>query len=181
MLVAGLAVLLSLALFVGVLVLLVLVRRGAPARRTSPEYDASRRQAIRLLTGADPAHPVTTWHRDARRQAVPGDPLRKPFRAAVREALEVAVPAGRGLTIERDGTARLADARVFPEVSTAELRTRAREGSGLEIGLVLVNAEPPGDDPRRVALPVQVLFPALERAGRADLVARFGSLAERIP
>jgi hypothetical protein len=43
-----------------------------------------------------------------------------------------------------------------------------------------VDPEPPGTDPRWVALPVQVLFPALERAGRRDLVDRFEVLADRL-
>lgn len=183
MLLAGLAVLLSLVLFLGVLALLVLVRRGdAPAHRASPEYDARRREAVRLLTGADPEAPLRTWYRRERRDASPGDPLRPPFRVAAAEALRVAVPAAEAVRIEADGTARLyGGARVVPEVSTADLRERPPgEGSGLEIGLVLVNPEPPGNDPRRVALPIQVLFPALERAGRSDLVERFEDLAERI-
>lgn len=183
MLLAGVAVLLSLAMFLGVLAVLVLVRRGdAPAYRASPEYDASRRDALRLLIGASPELPARAWYRRGRRQASPGDPLRQPFRAAVAEALRVAVPAGEDVRIAPDGTARLSGgARVLPEVSTADLRVLPPgDGSGLEIGLVLVNPEPPGNDPRRVSLPVQILFPALERAGRSDLVERFRGLAERI-
>ena len=183
MMLAGLAVLLSLLMFVGVLVVLIVVRRGeAPAYRTSPEYDARRREAIRLLTGADPEGPVASWYRRNRRRAIPEDPLRDPFRAAAVEALRIAVPAARGLRIEPDGTARLHDgAHVLPEVSTADLRATARsEGAGFEIGLVLVNAEPPGSDPRRVSLPIQVLFPGLERGARHDLVERFQGLVERI-
>jgi hypothetical protein len=45
--------------------------------------------------------------------------------------------------------------------------------------LVLLNPEPPGGDARRVTLPVQVLFPALERAGREDLIRRFGEIRDR--
>ena len=184
MLLAGLAVLLSFLLFLAVLVLLVLVRRGdAPRMRTSPEYDARRREAVRLLTGAGPGAPLRSWYRRERGRPIPDDPLREPFRRAVAEALRVTVPGERGVRIEPDGTARLASgARVVPELSTAEFRERATgDEKGLEIGLVLVNAEPPGNDPRRVALPVQVLFPGLERAGRPDLVDRFRELAGRIP
>lgn len=188
MIVAGIAVLLSFLLFLGVLVVLVLVRRGdAPSRRTSREYDASRREAVRLLTGADSA-PATS--RSWRREAGPagstrdaGDAaLEAPFRSALAEALPVAVPGDRGLVVEPDGTARLGrDARIVAAVSTAGLRARGRGGGdGLEIGLVLVDPEPPGADPGWVALPVQVLFPALRRAGRADLVDRFEGLARRL-
>ncbi|MGH7563690.1 MAG: hypothetical protein ACREK5_04625 [Gemmatimonadota bacterium] len=180
MLLAGIAVLLSFVMFAGVLVVLVLVRRGdAPRYRASPEYDASRREAVRLMTGAEGGTGIRPWYRKERRKASPDDPLREPFRTAAAEALRVAVPAG--LRIEPDGTVRLSDGvRILPEVSTAELRQVARDGRGLEIGLVLVNPEPPGNDPHRVSLPVQVLFPALERAGRSDLVERFQGLAERI-
>ncbi|MGH7543754.1 MAG: hypothetical protein ACREK7_07415 [Gemmatimonadota bacterium] len=182
MIVAGIAVVLSLLLFLGVLVVLVLVRRGdAPARRTSPEYDASRREAVRLLTGLE-ASPATS--RSWRRRAGPAEdgPLEAPFRSALTEALRVAVPGDRGLFVEPDGTARLArSARIVGAVSTAGLRARGASGSdGLEIGLVLVDPEPPGTNPRWVALPVQILFPALERAGRLDLVDRFEGLARRL-
>ncbi|MGH7559209.1 MAG: hypothetical protein ACREMD_15790 [Gemmatimonadota bacterium] len=182
MVLAGIAVLLSFVMFLGVLVVLVLVRRGdAPRYRASPEYDASRREAVRLMTGADAETGIRPWYRRARRNANPDDPLREPFRAAAAEALQVAVPAERHVRFEPDGTARLSDGvRILPEVSTADLRQRARDGSGLEIGLVLVNPEPPGSHPRRVSVPVQVLFPALQRAGRSDLVERFQRLAERI-
>lgn len=182
MIVAGVAVLLSFLLFLTVLVVLVLVRRGdAPARRTSREYDASRREAVRLLTGAESV-PATSrsWRR---RVGVGGDThLEVPFRSALAEALRVAVPPDRGLVLEPDGTARLArDARVVAAVSTTGLRARGPGGGdGLAIGLVLVDPEPPGADPRWVALPVQVLFPALERAGRTDLVERFEDLARRL-
>lgn len=181
MLLAGLAVLLSVALFLGVLALLVLVRReGLPAHRTSREYDARRREAIRLLTGSDATAPPAAWYRRERRRASPGDPLAPPFRALAAEALGVAVP--EAVQVGADGAAQLASgARVVAELSTADLKERATaEESGLEIGLVLVNPEPPGPDARRVTLPVQVLFPALERAGRSDLVEGFRSLAERI-
>ena len=173
--------LLSVALFVGVLALLVLVRReGLPAHRTSREYDARRREAIRLLTGSEAIAPPAAWYRRGRRRAGPGDPLGPSVRALAAEALEVAVP--QAVRMGADGAAQLpGGARVVPGLSTAELRERApAEGPGLEIGLVLVNPEPPGPDARRVTLPVQVLFPALERAGRSDLVDGFRSLAERI-
>ncbi|HKY60948.1 MAG TPA: hypothetical protein VJP59_08050 [Gemmatimonadota bacterium] len=182
MIVAGIAVLLSFLLFLAVLAVLVLVRRGdAPSRRTSREYDASRREAVRLLTGAESA-PATSrsW---TRRAGSAGDgPLEAPFRSALAEALRVAVPGDRGLVVEPDGTARLAgDARIVAAVSTAGLRARGPgEGDGLSIGLVLVDPEPPGADPAWVALPVQVLFPALERAGRTDLVERLEGLARRL-
>lgn len=180
--VAGIAVLLSFLLFLAVLVVLVLVRRGdAPAGRTSREYDASRREAVRLLTGADSA-PATSrsWKR---RVGVAEDAaLEARFRSVLAEALRVAVPHDRGLVVEPDGTARLArDARIVAAVSTTDLRARGPGGGdGLAIGLVLVDPEPPGTDPRWVALPVQVLFPALERAGRADLIDRFEGLARRL-
>jgi hypothetical protein len=180
--VAGIVVLLSLLFFLGVLVVLVLVRRGdAPSRRTSPEYDASRREAVRLLTGLESA---TATSRSWRRGVGPAEDgtLEASFRSALAEALRVAVPGDRGLVVEADGTAQLGrDARIVPAVSTDGLRARGPGGDGgLEIGLVLVDPEPPGTNPRWVALPVQVLFPALERAGRMDLVDRFEGLARRL-
>lgn len=182
MILAGIAVLVSLLFFLTMLVVLVLVRRGdAPSRRTSPEYDASRREAVRLLTGLESA-PATS--RSWRRGPGPaGDgPLETSFRSALAEALRVAVPDERGLVVLADGTARLAgDVRIVAAVSTEGLRERGPgDGGGLEIGLVLVDPEPPGTNPRWVALPVQVLFPALERAGRSDLVERFEGLAGRL-
>lgn len=180
--VAGIAVLLSFLLFLTVLVVLVLVRRGdAPARRTSREYDASRREAVRLLTGAESA-PATSRSWKRRVGVAEDTALEAPFRSVLAEALRVAVPHDRGLVVEPDGTARLArDARIVAAVSTAGLRARGPGGGdGLAIGLVLVDPEPPGTDPRWVALPVQVLFPALERAGRTDLVDRFEGLARRL-
>lgn len=178
MIVAGIAVLLSLLLFVAVLIVLVLVRSGdAPTRRTSAAYDASRREAVRLLTGEDSA-PAThrSWRRGNGTAREAG--LEASFRSAVADALRVAVPPDRGLVLEPDGTARLAGARVVAAVSSAGLRARGRgNGDELVIGVVLVDPEPPGVDPRWVALPVQVLFPALQQAGRMDLVARFEGLA----
>jgi hypothetical protein len=70
---------------------------------------------------------------------------------------------------------------VLPALSTADLRVeleRGGDGGRLAVGLVLFNPEPPGGDAKRVALPIQVLFPALERAGRGDLVDRFAELKE---
>jgi hypothetical protein len=152
MVVAGIAVLLSFLFFLTVLIVMVLVRRGdAPSRRTSPEYDASRREAVRLLTGIESAPATSRSWRRGSGQVDPG-PIEAPFRSALAEALRV------------DG-----------------LRAGGPcGGEGLEIGLVLVDPEPPGTDPRWVALPVQVLFPALERAGRRDLVDRFEVLAGRL-
>lgn len=181
MVVAGIVVLLSFLFFLTVLVVLVLLRRGdAPARRTSPEYDASRREAVRLLTGLESA-PATSrsWRRRA--GLTEEGPLEASFRSTLAEALRVVVPDDRGLVVEADGTARMAgDACIAAAVSTEGLRARGPKGGGLEIGLVLVDPEPPGTNPRWVALPVQVLFPALERAGRIDLVERFEGLAGRL-
>jgi hypothetical protein len=182
MVVAGIAMLLSFLLFLAVLAVLVLIRRGdAPPRRTSREYDASRREAVRLLTGAETA-PATSRSWSRRVTSAEDGPLEASFRSALVEALRIAVPPDRGLVVEHDGTARLAhDSRIFGAVSTAGLRARGPgDGHGLAIGLVLVDPEPPGTDPRWVALPVQVLFPALERAGRTDLVDRFEGLARRL-
>jgi hypothetical protein len=182
MVVAGIAVLLSFLFFLTVLIVMVLVRRGdAPSRRTSPEYDASRREAVRLLTGIESAPATSRSWRRGSGQVDPG-PIEAPFRSALAEALRVAVPGDRGLFVMADGTARLdRDTRIVAAVSTDGLRAGGPcGGEGLEIGLVLVDPEPPGTDPRWVALPVQVLFPALERAGRRDLVDRFEVLAGRL-
>ena len=182
MFVAGIAVFLSVLFFLTVIVVLVMVRRGdAPSRRTSREYDASRREAVRLLTGLEtPPATSRSWRRGV--GAAEDGPLEASFRSALAEALRVAVPGDRGLVVLPDGTARLdRDARIVAAVSTAGLRSRGPGGGrGLEIGLVLVDPEPPGTNPRWVALPVQILFPALERAGRTDLVDRFEGLARRL-
>ena len=67
-------------------------------------------------------------------------------------------------------------------MSTADLRAedldRVADKARLVVGLVLFNPEPPGGDAKRVTLPIQALFPALERAGRGDLVERFTALRE---
>jgi hypothetical protein len=97
------------------------------------------------------------------------------------EALAVVVPPDRGLAVE-GGRARLTGAVVVPAVSTDAFRDSGAletwDGSGLLIALVLTNPEPPGGDAARLSLPVQVLFPALERAGRHDLIERFAALSD---
>ena len=171
-----------------VLTILVMLRRGdGPVYGANRLYDANRREAIRLLTGAEvEGLRGEQWFLRARREAARGDPLEAEVGAAVVEALRAVVPADRGLAIDAEGRARLKDALVVPAISTADLRAsdaleawQARSGTELLIALVLVNPEPPGGDARRVALPVQILFPALERAGRGDLVQRFAALRER--
>jgi len=178
------AVVLSALLLSGMIAVLVLLRKGeGPRYSASRAYDANRREALRVLTG-EAVDRVTgeQWYEPARRAPAPADPLAAPFRRAVAEALEVVVPADRGLAFDSEGRAALegAGTRVLAALSTADLRAEDLdfwgEGARLLVGLVLFNPEPPGGDAKRVTLPVQALFPALERAGRGDLVARFGRL-----
>lgn len=180
MTIAMLALALSVLLFAGAIVLLVLLRRGeGPRYSANRAYDESRRQALRLLLGeAAPARIEGQWFLAGRDSPMANDPLEGGFREAALEALRVVVPADRGLAVGADGV-RLAGATIVPAVSTADLRApRKLEAGkdGLVVGLVLFNAEPPGGDAHRVTIPIQALFPALEHAGRHDLVDRFTAL-----
>jgi hypothetical protein len=186
-LIAIAALVLSAALLAGMVTVLVLLRKGeGPRFSVSRAYDENRREAVRVLTGEE-VDRVTgeQWYDPARRQAAADDPLAAPYREAVAEALEAVVPPDRDLAFEDDGAARLEAERtwVVPAISTADLRAedldRWSERARLVVGLVLFNPEPPGGDAKRIALPIQVVFPALERAGRVDLVARFAELRRR--
>jgi hypothetical protein len=178
------ALVVSATLLAGMITVLVLLRKGeGPRYSASRAYDANRREAVRVLTGVE-VDRVTTeqWYDPARREPAPDDPRAAPFRRVVEEALGAILPDGRGLRVETDGWMDLTGAgtRVLASLSTADLRAedldRAGEGRRLVVGIVLFNPEPPGGDASRVALPVQALFPALERAGRGDLVGRFREL-----
>lgn len=180
------ALVLSAALLAGMVAVLVLLRKGeGPRYGTSRAYDANRRDALRALTGAEVDRlDSAQWFEPARRAAAPDDPVAAPFRRAVAEALAAVVPSTHGLSVGPDGRGRLTagDVTVLPALSTADLRAeleRAGDEGRLVVGVVLFNPEPPGGDAKRVTLPVQVLFPALERAGRGDLVARFAELRKR--
>lgn len=178
------ALVLSAALLAGMVGVLVLLRKGeGPRFSASRAYDENRREAVRVLTGEAAAHVTgAQWYDPARRRPTPDDPLAEPFREAVAAALAAVVPRGHGMGWETDGAACLEaeSTWVVPAVSTADLRTRDldrwSERARLVVGIVLFNPEPPGGDAKRVTLPVQALFPALERAGRDDLVARFEEL-----
>jgi hypothetical protein len=180
------ALILSATLLAGVIAVLVLLRKGeGPRHGVSRVYDENRRDAVRALTGEEVDRVDSAqWFEPARRHATPDDPVAAPYGGAVAEALAAVVPPERGLALEPDGRARLPaeDVTVLPALSTADLLLgleRHGDAGRLVVGLVLFNPEPPGGDAKRVALPVQVLFPALERAGRGDLVARFAELKER--
>lgn len=181
------ALVLSVALLAGVVTVLVLLRKGeGPRYSVSRVYDANRREAVRLLTGEEKDRVGgEQWFEPSRRQPVPADPLAAPYRSAVADALRAVVPAARGLAFDEDGRASLSAERtwVLPAMSTADLRAedldRVAGEARLVVGLVLFNPEPPGGDAKRVTLPIQALFPALERAGRGDLVERFAALRER--
>lgn len=181
-----LALVLSAALLAGMIVVLVLLRKGdGPRYGASRAYDANRREALRVLTGKDvDSVPGDQWFDPARRRPLAEDPVAAPFRDAVTDALRAVVPAARELSVDDRGRAWLAgeNAWVLPAVSTAELRATDLDALGAEaalvVGLVLFNPEPPGGDAKRVALPIQVLFPALRNAGRDDLVARFERLRD---
>lgn len=176
----------SAALLAGMIAVLVLLRRGeGPRYSASRAYDANRREAVEVLTGeAVDRVSGQQWYEPARSRAVPDDPRAAPYAAAIEAALRAVVPSERELTVEPEGRMDLSAAgtRVIAALSTADLRLRNldREGEGkrLLVGIVLFNPEPPGGDAKRVTLPVQALFPALERVGRADLIERFERLRE---
>lgn len=185
MLIAVLAFVLSASLLAVMVTVLVLLRKGeGPRYGASRAYDANRREALRVLTGeeVDRAH-SEQWYDPARRERRPEEPEAEAFGAAVLDALRAVVPEDRGPLVERDGAMLLTgeDVRVVPAVSTAELRAAIgdEDGPRLTIGLVLLNPEPPGGEATRVALSIRALFPALERAGRADLVRRFEEIHRR--
>lgn len=177
---------LSSVLLVGVLSLLVSLKRGeGPVYGASRHYDANRREAVRVLLG-ESVDSISTdqWFLRARKQPVEDDPLADSYRAAVTEALKVVVPNDRQLEIDDTGVAHLKaeDTWVVPAISTADLRALDigswDDRGRLTVGLVLLNPEPPGGDAKRVALPAQVIFPALQDAGRTDLVRRFEEIKE---
>ena len=180
------ALVLSAGLLAGMIAVLVLLRKGeGPRYSASRAYDANRREAVRVLTGQEEDRVTREqWYEPARGRPAPDDPLAVPFQRAVEEALRAVVPADRGLTVGPDGRADLAAAgtRVLAALSTADLRARdldvEGEGKRLLVGIVMFNPEPPGGDAKRVTLPVQALFPALERAGRRDLIERIGRLRD---
>ena len=165
--------------------LLVMLRRGdGPLYSASRFYDANRREEVRLLLGSEVATPpLDQWFVAGHREPIRDATLEKELCDVTAEALRAVVPADRGLVVESNGRVRLEGAQIVAALSTADLRSssaiEAWDERGLIIGLVLLNPEPPGGDARRVTLPVQVLFPALERARREDLIRRFGELRYR--
>ena len=182
---AALAFAFSATLLAIMVTVLVLLRRGeGPRYGASRAYDANRREALRVLTGTEVDRvPAGQWYDRDRRERRGEEPEAEAFRAAVLEALPAVVPEGHGPVVERDGAALLTGegVRVVPAVSTAELRAAigGEDGPRLTVGLVLFNPEPPGGEATRVALSIRALFPALERAGRADLVRRFEEIHAR--
>ena len=180
------ALVLSTLLLGTVITLLVMLRRGdGPVYSASRAYDTNRREALRLLLGDEvEAPPREQWFVTAPHEPISHTALENEFREAATEALRLAVPADRKLAIDPNGRITVAGARVVPALSTADLRDPAVletcDDGGLLVGLVLVNPEPLGGDARRLALPVQVLFPALERMGREDLIHRFSELRRRV-
>ena len=181
------ALVLSAALLAGMVAVLVLLRKGeGPRFSVSRAYDENRREAVRVLTGENVDHVAgSQWYDPARRRPAVDDPVSAAYQEAVGAALEAVVPAERGLAFEADGVARLTaeGTWVVPAIATADLRAeeldRLAAKARLVVGLVLFNPEPPGGDAKRVTLPIQVLFPSLERAGRDDLVAGFEELRAR--
>ncbi len=186
MLTAAIAALVLSSLFLATAItVLVLLRRGdGPRYSASRQYDANRREAIRILTGDDvPGVSGEQWYLRAARERTTAEGLARAHRDAALEALRLVAPPDRNLAMAEPG-ARLEGALVVPTISVNDLRASgvldAWDGQGLFVGLTLVNAEPPGGDAARVCLPVQILFPALERAGREDLVRRFAELRGRV-
>jgi hypothetical protein len=179
------ALVISVLFLAGMVTVLVLLRKGeGPTFSANREYDANRREAVRILTG-EPVDrvPGDQWYRPDRNRVIGDDPVADRYRKAIGDALGAVIPKDRGLTMRDDGVANIGDdqTRIVPAVSTADLRDGLRssseDGGGLVIGLVLFNPEPPGGDARHVALPIQGLFPALENAGRGDLIREFEQLA----
>jgi hypothetical protein len=181
------ALVVSAALLAVMISVLVLLRKGeGPRYSASRAYDANRREAVRVLTGeAVDRVSGEQWFEPGRRRPDPDDPVAAPYRTAVTEALEAVVPAEHELVFDPEGRACLAaeSTWVLPALSTADLLAedldRWDDRGRLLVGIVMFNPEPPGGDAKRVTLPIQALFPALERVGRADLVARFGELRDR--
>lgn len=179
------ALVVSVLLLAGMVTILVLLRKGeGPTFSANRQYDANRREAVRVLTGeAVDCVSGDQWYRPDRNHVMADDPVADRYRKAIGDALGAVIPKDRGLIMRDDGTASVGgdQTRIVPAVSTAELRdslrSSAEDGGGLVIGLVLFNPEPPGGDARHVALPVQILFPALENAGRGDLICEFEQLA----
>ncbi|MEJ2151932.1 MAG: hypothetical protein P8Y29_03020 [Gemmatimonadota bacterium] len=179
------ALVISVLFLAGMVTVLVLLRKGeGPTFSANREYDANRREAVRILTGAPVDHvPGGQWYRPDRNRVMADDPVADRYRKAIGDALGAVIPEERGLIMRDDGTASVGgdQTRIVPAVSTADLRdslrSSAENGGGLVIGLVLFNPEPPGGDARHVALSVQILFPALENAGRGDLIREFEQLA----
>lgn len=178
------ALVISVLFLAGMVTVLVLLRKGeGPTFSANREYDANRREAVRVLTGEPVDHvPGDQWYRPDRNRVISDDPVADRYSKAVGDALGAVIPKDRGLAIRDDGFASVGDqARIVPAVSTADLRdslrSSAEHSEELVIGLVLFNPEPPGGDARHVALPVQILFPALKNAGRGDLVREFEQLA----
>lgn len=174
-------------LLLGTMILaLVLLRKGeGPTYSASQAYDTHRREALRTLTGVEvEAVPADQWYDPAFDSPAGGADLIADLREAVRDALRAIVPEEAGLSFDSAGLPRLEDAgaRIVPSLSTATLREDpdaepTGEGESM-IGLVLFNPEPPGGEATRVTLPVQALFPALEREGRHDLIRRFEALRD---
>lgn len=182
-----LALVLSGLALAGIVTVLFLVRRGeGPRFSANRAYDANGRDAMRALLGEEVDRvPRAQWYDPARRDvSSDGDDIQA-YLDTVAEALGAVVPEDRGLEFDPAGHAHLAAERVWilPALSTADLRAeglKAWDGRGrLIVGLVLFNPEPPGGEATRLALPIQVLFPALERAGREDLITRFETLSGR--
>lgn len=172
-------------LLLGTMILaLLLLRKGeGPRFSASRVYESNRRDALRALTGVEvEALPGGQWYAPAFEEARAGEEIAARHRETVREALRAVVPEGAALEFDARDGARLegGEVRVVPAVSTAALREAeaGRETGRLTIGLVLFNPEPPGGEATRVTLPVQALFPALERAGRSDLIRSFEALRE---
>lgn len=173
-------------LLLGTMILaLVLLRKGeGPRYSASQAYESHRRDALRALTGEEvDALPGGQWYAPAFDEAGAGGELAASHRELAREALLAVAPKNAGLTFDERGGAVLegGQVRVFPAVSTAALREADlpdRETGRLAVGLVLFNPEPPGGEATSVTLPVQALFPALERAGRHDIVGRFEALRD---
>ncbi|MFN2383785.1 MAG: hypothetical protein ABR559_05915 [Gemmatimonadota bacterium] len=171
----------------GIVTMLFLVRRGeGPRFSASRAYDANGRDAMRALLGEEVDRvPRAQWYDPARRRVSADAETFPAYLETVAEALEAVVPDDRGLAFDPEGHAHLAAENVWvlPALSTADLRAEGLKPwdarGRLIVGLVLFNPEPPGGEATRVALPIQVLFPALEGAGRHDLIQRFEALSGR--
>ena len=115
---ALLAFVLSAGFLAVMITALVLLRKGeGPRYSASRAYDASRREAVRSLLGAEVDRvPGAQWFDPVRKAALPDEPLRAEFDAAVAEAAVIGV-ASSYVAIAEQCAANRKDAHVADDCS----------------------------------------------------------------